>query len=240
MGEHPDELPVLKQIVGALVFGANRPIGIPEMKRCILEVAEKDEETAVYAELQTKDITEAVKSLRDDLLRQKSGFTLEEVAGGWRLQSSPSCGRWLKHLLKAKPQRLSQPALETLAIIAYRQPISKSDIESIRGVGVSHIIKGLMETQLVKIVGRSELPGRPFLYGTTALFLDHFGLKALKDLKDMGPRMFARKANRAATSAETEGSGEEESLFANDAEDHAAQSHSKAAEESVKTEETEA
>ncbi len=187
-------VPALKEVIGALIFGANRPIGTKELRQCILEVAEADAETAVYAEASTKDIEHALQTLQEDLKRQQSGFLLHEVAGGWRLQSNPACGRWLKHLLQIKPQRLSQPALETMAIIAYRQPISKAEIESIRGVGVSHIIKALLEVQLVKIAGRSELPGRPFLYGTTARFLEHFGLKTLKDLERIGPRVFSRKA----------------------------------------------
>ncbi len=186
-------VPSIKEVMGALIFGANRPIPTRELRQCIREVAETDSEAAVYAEATTKDIEEAIQALQKDLQQGQGGFLLHEVAGGWRLQSNARCGRWLKHLLKAKPQRLSQPALETMAIIAYRQPISKADIESVRGVGVSHILKGLLEMQLIKITGRSELPGRPFLYGTTARFLDHFGLKTLKDLEKMGPRVFSRR-----------------------------------------------
>jgi segregation and condensation protein B len=186
-------LPALREIIGALIFGANRPITSRELRQCIQEVAEADPETAVFAEASLKDIDVAVKALHDELQMRETGFGIYEVAGGWRLQSNVACGRWLKHLLKVKPQRLSQPALETMAIIAYRQPISKADIEAIRGVGVSHIIKALMEVQLVKIAGRSELPGRPFLYGTTSRFLEHFGLKSLQDLEQIGPRVFTRK-----------------------------------------------
>ncbi len=186
-------LPELKQILGALIFGANRPLTIKELRSCIVEVAETDPEVAVFADVQPKQLEDALDELRQDLLRTHAGFTVQEVAGGFRLQSDASCGRWLRHLLKTKPQRLSQPALETMAIIAYRQPISKADIESIRGVNVVHIIKGLMEMQLVRISGRSELPGRPFLYGTTHLFLEHFGLKDLKQLDKMAPRVLSRK-----------------------------------------------
>ena len=218
-------VPTLKELIGALIFGANRPIGTKELRQCILEVAAADADAGVYAEVSTKDIEHALGALQDDLKRQQSGFLLHEVAGGWRLQSNPACGRWLKHLLQIKPQRLSQPALETMAIIAYRQPISKAEIESIRGVGVSHIIKALLEMQLIKIAGRSELPGRPFLYGTTARFLEHFGLKALKDLERIGPRVFSRKIQavdaQASRAAEADGragggepvSGEEGSEF---------------------------
>jgi len=90
-------------------------------------------------------------------------------------------------LNRGKPQRISRPMIETLAIIAYRQPIARSEIESIRGVGVGHVVKALMEAQLVRIIGRSELPGRPFLFGTTNTFLEHFGLKNLNELNAMQP-----------------------------------------------------
>lgn len=188
-----DALPELKQILGALVFGANRPLSVRELCNCVVEVAQQDKEVNVYAEVDQKQIRAALKELAADLERSHVGFFLQETAGGYRLQSDAGCGRWLKHLLKAKPQRLSRPALETLAIIAYRQPISRVDIEAVRGVGVAHIIKALMEMQLVRIVGRSELPGRPFLYGTTHIFLEHFGLKSLKDLDKMAPMVLSRK-----------------------------------------------
>lgn len=197
-------LPALKQILGALIFGANRPLGLKEISACIAEVAEADPEAAVFAGVTQKQLSEALDELQNDLSRVYAGFTVHEVAGGLRLQSDATCGRWLKHLLKTKPQRLSQPALETMAIIAYRQPISRADIETIRGVGVSHIIKGLMEMQLVRIAGRSELPGRPFLYGTTHLFLEHFGLKDLKELNRMAPRVLSHKVSKSGVVPESE------------------------------------
>jgi len=196
-----DKLPGLKQILGALVFGANRPLKFRELKNCIVEVAENDATVAVYAEVEDKQIREALKELEADLSSNYMGFSLHETAGGYRLRSDAECGRWLKHLLKAKPHRLSHPALETMAIIAYRQPISKADIESVRGVSVAHIIKPLMEMQLVRIVGRSELPGRPFLYGTTQMFLEHFGLKNLKDLDKMAPMILSRQELKDAEAA---------------------------------------
>ncbi len=188
-----DKLPGLKQILGALVFGANRPLKLRELRACIVEVSESDETVAVYADVDDKQLKEALKELADELDENHAGFSLHETAGGYRLQSDAECGRWLKHLLNAKPHRLSHPALETMAIIAYRQPISRADLEAVRGVSVAHIIKPLMEMQLVRIVGRSELPGRPFLYGTTQMFLEHFGLKNLKDLDKMAPMVLSRK-----------------------------------------------
>ena len=106
-----------------------------------------------------------------------------EVANGFRFENDSSCGPWLRHLLeRGRPTRLSRPALETLAIIAYRQPVMRSEIEAVRGVAVDQIIRNLLEMQLIKIVGRSELPGRPWQFGTTQKFLEHFGLKNLMDL----------------------------------------------------------
>ncbi len=188
-----NSLPSLKEIVGALVFGANRPLKVRELRDCIVEVAESDADLAVYSEVDDKKIREALQELDKDLVANYVGFRVNETVGGYRIRSNAQCGRWLKHLLKAKPARLSQPALETLAVIAYRQPISKADIEAVRGVSVSHVIKPLMEMHLVKIAGRSELPGRPFLYGTTQTFLEHFGLKNLKELDKMAPRILSRK-----------------------------------------------
>ena len=133
-------------------------------------------------------IKAAVASLQADLRSIGIGMEIVEIAGGYRLQTDADCGDWVRRMLnRGKPQRISRPMIETLAIIAYRQPISRSEIESIRGVGVGHVIKALMEMQLVRIVGRSDLPGRPFLFGTTSSFLDHFGLKSLNDLNEMQP-----------------------------------------------------
>ncbi|MCL1887929.1 MAG: SMC-Scp complex subunit ScpB, partial [Kiritimatiellaeota bacterium] len=134
-----------------------------------------------------QDVLEGLAKL---LERMGMGVSLVERQGGWRFQSQAAAGPWLRQLLKAgRPQRLSRSALETLAIIAYRQPISKSEIEAVRGVGVDHLVKALMELHLIRITGRSELPGRPFLYGTTAAFLDHFGLRNLGELNAVDPTL---------------------------------------------------
>ena len=195
----------LKQVLGALVFGANRPIPARELKRCLEVVGESQGAGAgVFGQAKESDVRRAADELRADLEKLHAGFHLAEVAGGYRLQSDPACGPWLKQLLDiGRPQRLSRPALETLAIIAYRQPVTKGSIESIRGVNVDYVIKMLMEMQLVRISGRSELPGRPFLYGTTQKFLEHFGLRGLEDLADMEPMLaqgprFAKRASKQA------------------------------------------
>ncbi len=184
-----DVAPELKQIIGALIFGADRSLTIKEIRSCLIDVARTGEEgTAVFAKIKDDDIKTAVDQLQEEIRQRHLGFFLTEVAGGYKLQSDHTCGKWLKHLLDAgKPNRLSMPALETLSIIAYRQPITKAEIENIRGVTVDHVIKALLEMQLIRIAGRSDLPGRPFLYRTSHAFLEHFGLKDLNSLDDMEP-----------------------------------------------------
>jgi len=179
-------VPELKQILGAMVFATGRPLNVREMRTCFQEVAEgSGAETKAFGNLKDADIKSALQELDATLREQRCGFVLAEVSGGYRIQSDHTCGKWLMHLLDHKPTRLSRPGLETLAIIAYRQPMTRAEIENIRGVSVDHVIKLLMEMQLIRLVGRSELPGRPFLYGTTQTFLDHFGLKSLDDLGDV-------------------------------------------------------
>lgn len=148
----------------------------------------EDESTKAKNAALDKSIVDAIQELREGLRLLGLGMDIAEIAGGYRLQTDPECGPWVRKLLnRGKPQRISRPVIETLAIIAYRQPISRSEIESIRGVGVGHVLKALMEMQLVRIVGRSDLPGKPFLFGTTPTFLNHFGLKNLNELNRMQP-----------------------------------------------------
>jgi len=183
----------LQQIAGGLIFGADRALTLDDIRKCLLDVAVAnplDETAKAYADANPRDIQDVLEGLAKLLDRIGLGISLVERQGGWRFQSHAAAGPWLRHMLKAgRPQRLSRPALETLAIIAYRQPISKSEIEAIRGVSVDHFVKALMECHLIRITGRSELPGRPFLYGTTALFLDHFGLRNLGELNAMDPTL---------------------------------------------------
>ena len=131
-------------------------------------------------------VKKAIAELQEYFKNMNMGMELVEISGGYRFQTASDCGRWVRKMLnKGKPTRLARPAIETLAIIAYRQPVSRSEIEGIRGVSAGHVIKALMEMQLVRIIGRSDLPGRPFLFGTTNAFLDHFGLKSLKELESV-------------------------------------------------------
>jgi len=189
----------LQQLVGALLFGSDHPLTVEEIRACLKSVAEADggqsETVKLFAEASPREIGDAIESIAIELKRLELGIEVAEINGGFRFQTQPSCGRWVRNLLKIdRPNRLSRPSLETLAIIAYRQPIAKSEIESIRGVVVDHIVKALMELHLIRIVGRSELPGRPFLYGTTSTFLDHFGLSNLNELNELDPTLQRSKS----------------------------------------------
>jgi segregation and condensation protein B len=191
----------LQQIVGALLFGADHPLTIEDMRTCLSHVAEQatedhKETLQLFAEASPREVMDALKGIEQELERIGLGIEVVEMNGGYRFQTQACCGRWVRDLLKVeRPNRLSRPALETLAIIAYRQPVAKSEIEAIRGVMIDHILKALMELHLVRIVGRSDLPGRPFLYGTTATFLEHFGLKSLEELNELDPTLQRSKAS---------------------------------------------
>ena len=196
-----------------MIFGANCPLSVREMRKCLREVAEATGgEARAFAKVTEGDIKKALAEMDADLRARHQGFYLVEVAGGFRLQTDSACGAWLKHLLNiGRPNRLSRPALETLAIVAYRQPVTRSEIETVRGVAADHVVRSLLEMQLIRIVGRSELPGRPFLYGTTHLFLDHFGLKDLDELRQMEPMLLAeREEARAKERSEEQALAEEQ------------------------------
>ena len=131
----------------------------------------------------TKPIRRAIKELNEQYIESDRSFRVEQVAGGYQLLTMPEFGDVLKKLHQREVDaKLSKAALETLAIIAYKQPILRADIEAIRGVACGETIRSLMEKHLVKIAGRAEIPGRPILYGTTKRFLELFGLNSLKDL----------------------------------------------------------
>ena len=184
----------LQEIVGALLFASQTPLTITDLRQSIrgVEPAEGDnvEVMGVYQSCTTREVEQAVHGLEKELERAGCGFRLVCAGGAYRLQTAPTCGRYVRALLKLdRPNRLSRASLETLAIVAYRQPITKSEIEDIRGVDVSANIKTLMDLQLIRLVGKSELPGHPFLYGTTALFLDHFGLASLQQLNELDPTL---------------------------------------------------
>ena len=202
-------LPELKQIVGALLFAAKGSVSPSDIRRCLRQVAE--ERGGAYkdfASLGEAEIVAAVEGLRNDLRAACVGVHINEVASGYRMENDANCGPWLRQLLqKGRASRLSRPALETLAVIAYRQPCTRAEIEAVRGVAVDQILRNLIELQLIRITGRSELPGRPWQFGTTQKFLEYFGLKNVKDLpgvdelRRMEAEQEARKAQAQTESA---------------------------------------
>jgi segregation and condensation protein B len=169
----------LKAIVESLLFVAETPLKIDKIKS-VLEVAD------------TQAIRDALGSLSEEYESGKRGFFLAEVAGGFQFRTRPEFSRWIRRLKETRPPRLSRPALETLSIVAYKQPVLRSDIEFLRGVDCGGTLRTLLERKLIRILGRKDLPGRPIIYGTTKQFLELFNLKdlselpTLKDLTDLG------------------------------------------------------
>jgi segregation and condensation protein B len=159
----------LDHILESLLFVAEEPLTVEKLKQ-ILETVD------------TKEIRSALLSLAEQYDARGGGFKLTEVAGGWQLRSRPEYNQWIKRMLQPPPQRLSRASLETLAIVAYNQPIIRADIEHIRGVDCGGVLRQLLERKLIRVLGRKEIPGRPLIYATTKLFLELFELKDLKDL----------------------------------------------------------
>jgi segregation and condensation protein B len=161
--------PTVKSVIEAVLFASDEPLTAPRL--------------AKIAETGVKQVKEHINSLNDKYKQNHNAFRIEQIAGGFQMMTLSPFNHWLKKLLRARSDsKLSPAALETLAIIAYKQPVIRADIESIRGVAVGEIIRSLMYKGLVKIVGRAEVLGRPMLYGTTRKFLETFGLNHLKDL----------------------------------------------------------
>lgn len=180
-------LPELKEIIGALLFAAKKPVTAKEIRKALIGAGESYGGLyEQFASLKETEILAAIEELKKALDHGAAGLHVAEVAHGFRLQNNMACGPWVRTLLdKDRGAKLSKPALETLAIVAYRQPVLRSEIESVRGVSVDSILRNLVELQLVKVVSRSELPGRPWMFGTTQRFLEHFGLRSLEDMPGM-------------------------------------------------------
>ena len=178
----------LTRVIEALLFSAQKPLSIPEIATAI-KGAEGDPAGAgpnEFSRVREAEVAAALEQLKIDYVEQQRAFQLIEKAEGWQLATDPQYAQWVRQLFPAqKPARLSAPALETLAIIAYRQPITRADVEAVRGVNIDGVLQTLMERGLVKIAGRAEVPGRPLLYETTQFFLDHFGLRNLDELPNV-------------------------------------------------------
>ncbi|MBI2989555.1 MAG: SMC-Scp complex subunit ScpB [Deltaproteobacteria bacterium] len=159
----------LKSVLESLLFACDAPLAVHRMGE-VLEGVDKKEIASVLQELQAEYETSG------------RGFRLVEVAGGFQMRTPKENAEWVKNLFRGRPARMSRATLETVAIIAYKQPITRAEIEAIRGVDVDGVLSTLLERRLVRIVARKDVPGRPFLYGTTTEFLEMFNLKDLSNL----------------------------------------------------------
>lgn len=173
----------IKSIIEAVIFASDTPLSLKQIKEIINEPNKKLSSNGEAGKITEEEIKNFIGELNQEYAERGSAFRIIEIAEGYQFATLPEFAKWVGKLFKEKSKKkLSQPALETLAIIAYKQPISKPEIEAIRGVNVDHIIKTLLEKRLITIVGRSETIGRPLLYGTTKEFLKYFGLKDLSEL----------------------------------------------------------
>jgi segregation and condensation protein B len=162
----------LAKLLEAALFASAHPVPLDDLLNMVAD-----------DEVSTDDVTAALEEIRRHYEDDGHGVELMEVAGGWQILTRPEFTEAIERAqLAARPQRLSAAALETLAIIAYRQPIARAEIEEIRGVGAGQMLKSLHERELIEVVGRGEGMGRPLLYGTTPLFLEHFALRHLGEL----------------------------------------------------------
>ena len=160
----------IKSAIESLLFISEKPLLIDDIKK-------------LFENLEASGIREIIESLKRDLEERASGIRVVEIAGGFQMVTAPENAATIKDFYNIRhTEKLTGPSLETLAIIAYKQPVTRIDIEAIRGVNVDGVIKSLLEKNLIRIVGRKEVIGRPFVYGTTRFFLDYFGLRSLAEL----------------------------------------------------------
>ena len=161
-----------KRIIEALLFVSDKPVSIDTLKD-------------VLKDIDPPAVRETIDELNSEYASSGRSFNIKEIAGGFQMLTDPIYSRWIAALYKRGPDRLTGPSLETLAIIAYKQPITRTDIEIIRGVNVDGVLRTLEERNLIRTKGRLDAPGRPILYATTNEFLQHFGLRSLEELPNL-------------------------------------------------------
>jgi segregation and condensation protein B len=194
----------IKAAIEALLFSSDKPVLIEQIR-------------SVFSELEPAEIRNVLEELKKDWETASRGMRIVEVANGFQMVTAPDFSSYLKKYYKQKhPGRLSRSALETLAIIAYKQPVTRLEIESIRGVNVDGVVSHLKELGVIRISGRKQAPGRPFVYSTTREFLEYFGLRSLEELPKMenfsslaGPEA-AGSDNKVEAINEPEGPGQKE------------------------------
>jgi segregation and condensation protein B len=176
----------LKFVIESLLFTSQKPLNLREIREILANAADKGEEDGVksFKKVKEEEIENALTELERDHTQSGRSYYLACVAGSWQFVTRPEYMPWLRSLfgVKTRPPRLSQPALETLAIVAYRQPLTRAEIEQVRGVAVDGVVATLLERGLIENAGRAEVVGRPMTYATTPLFLEYFGLRNLEEL----------------------------------------------------------
>src|SRR5947208_9881033 len=190
----------LRSILESLLFAAGDPVPLGKLVQ-LLPGYEK------------RDVVRTLTELGEEYARDQRGFRLQQIAGGYQLRTSRANAEFVKALLAQRPVRLTRASLETLAVIAYRQPVTRPEIEAIRGVDVDAVLATLLERRLVRVLGRKDVVGRPLLYGTTPEFLETFGLKdlaSLPTLEELGSSAHALERAAAEESAAGDRSSAEE------------------------------
>jgi len=157
-----------KGIIESLLFSADQPLSAERLVDLL--------------ELERRDVVAVIAELQEEYIARNGGIELQEVAGGFQFRTRPEFAPHIRRMLQSKPFRFSRAALETLAIIAYRQPVTRAEVEYLRGVDCGGVVKTLLDKRLIKILGKKDVPGRPMIYGTTREFLELFGLKDLAGL----------------------------------------------------------
>ena len=177
----------LKSILESLLFAAGEPVSLARL-------------AAVLDDLPRATVNKTLTAMASEYAAANRGIAIEEVAGGFQMRTAKDHAAYVRKLLASKPPRLSRPLMETVAIIAYRQPITRPEIEQLRGVDTGGVLETLLERRMIKIAGRKEAPGRPMVYATTDEFLEIFGLKDLESLPDLSEfREIERSIEQANT-----------------------------------------
>lgn len=167
----------LKGSIESLIFASEHPVKLEKL----VEIIGQEQET----EVERKDIREIIEEIRTDYESDERGLCLMDVAGGYQFRTKKEFSHLLQKLKAKRPPRFGRAAMEVLAIIAYRQPITRAEIEDLRGVDSGAVVRSLLEKKLVKILGKKEVPGRPMIYGTSRFFLETFGLRDLTQLPSL-------------------------------------------------------
>jgi len=165
-----EQLQHIKGAIESLLFVNEKVVTMEQIKKVLETIG-------------APEIKKAIKTLQSEHEESKSGIIIDEIAGGYQMLSNPSYAEYVRKFYKTKhKEKLSKPALETTAIVAYKQPVTRADIEIIRGVNSDGVVNHLLNKELIKVIGRKDVPGKPFLYGTTKQFMEYFGLRSLSDL----------------------------------------------------------